>query len=47
MIDLRERLAVYEDPEIRPGWRDDLIAADALRAGRPLRTDPRLLRDHR
>ena len=47
VIDLRERLAVYEDKELRPGWRDRLIATDALRAGRPLRTDPRLLRDHR
>jgi hypothetical protein len=36
VIDLRERLAVYEDAKPRPGWRDDLIAEDAKRARRPL-----------
>ncbi len=36
VIDLRERLAVYEDAKPRPGWRDDLIAEDAKRAERPL-----------
>lgn len=36
VIDLTERLAVYEDAAPRPGWRDDLIAEDQLRHKRPV-----------
>ncbi|MEQ1788361.1 MAG: hypothetical protein ABL966_15015 [Acidimicrobiales bacterium] len=43
VIDLRERLAPYEEVAQRPDWRADLIAADARRASRSLRhpTPPR------
>lgn len=37
VIDLRERLAPYEEVAQRPEWRADLIAADARRATRSLR----------
>jgi hypothetical protein len=39
VVDIRERLAPYGHTDPRPGWRADLVAADAKRKARRVRTD--------
>ena len=40
VVDITERLAPYGHAELRPGWRADLVAADAKRQARALHSDP-------
>jgi hypothetical protein len=39
VVDLRERLAPYGHADLRPGWREQLIAEDAKRRQRRQKVD--------
>jgi hypothetical protein len=39
VVDVRERLAPYGHADLRPGWREQLIADDAKRRARRRKVD--------